>query len=124
MNNVTLSRLESVVADYLMEIDPNILVVPQARVIRRTKKTRYEIDLYLPEMLLGFEVQDFATHSRTESTDRNPWNKKMKGPTYHAMKNKLALEQLGVEIVELWQDEIEDGSFREKVDHVLQSRAI
>jgi len=122
VGEVELSRLEAEVAHHLLSAYPELLVVPQARAIIRTKKTRFEIDLYLPELLLGFEVQDFASHSREESSAKNPWKKRMKGPSYHARKAELALAQLGVTIVELWQDEVEDGSFRELVDAAVLER--
>lgn len=126
MNKTSLSRLESVVADYIAEMFPELIVVPQARVIKRTKKTRFEIDLYIPELKLGFEIQDFTTHSKTiiEKCEkaRNPWGKPMKDPAYHSRKAELALKQLDVTIVELWEDEIENGSFVFKINREIQKR--
>lgn len=111
------SKLENIVYFFLEE-ELKLSVRRRARVIRDNKNKKLEIDLLLEELKLGFEVQDFSTHSRTSDVESSPYkNLKLvkKGPEYHDRKRSLALELLGVKVIDLWEDEILDGSFKNKV---------
>lgn len=99
--------------------------VPEEMVVLREKQPlrysgrRYELDLWIPDLKIAFEVQDFATHSRDKEDEpcqgyRYRGGLK-KGPAYHTLKRVVAKEQLDVKLYEIWQDEILDGSYREIV---------
>lgn len=94
---------------------------------------KLELDFWLPDLKLAFEVQDFATHSvhsdceETEGVFRLHSEKSgrsiyKKGPTYHQRKIELAKSQLDVDLYEIWEDEIRDGSFALKVSEIISSR--
>ncbi len=113
------SKFEIAVVDYLIE-----LKIPFTRRFRKLKKSlrsksRYEIDIYLPELGLGFEVQDFTTHSKNSDFEvGHPWakNKLKHGPKYHNLKREIAKKQFGVDLIDLWEDEILSGEFERIVD--------
>lgn len=119
------SRLEAIVHEYLVSIYAGE-IYPRRRIIEHTSgyRGRWEIDLLLPELKLGFEVQDFATHSR-ESDDEPITYRGIDGvkagPTKHELKRSLALEQHGITIVDIWEDEIFDGSYHGIMDAALSS---
>jgi len=84
----------------------------------REGSSRFQIDILLPELKLGFEVQDFATHSKTSEDEVSRFKGVTglkKGPNYHENKRRLAKEQLDVTLIDLWQDEIESGDFEEVI---------
>lgn len=83
--------------------------------IRRARFLRHpvtgnplELDFYLPELNIAFEIQDFGTHDRREEDVIGPWGNVKKGPDYHAMKIQVAKEA-GIILHEIWEDELEDG---------------
>lgn len=80
-----------------------------------------EVDILLPELGLGLEVQDFTTHSRQDTEGFNPWGDPMKGPSYHEHKRAVYRER-GVTVVDLWEDEIRSGAFEEHVRVLVQER--
>lgn len=90
-------------------------------VLRNTRPLRYdgtrlEIDLLIPSLKLGFEVQDFKTHSHKENVPLGikPGDERFKnGPSYHELKRQLCLDQLDVILIDIWEDTIKDGSFKE-----------
>lgn len=79
------------------------------------KECRKQLDIYFPLRKLGFEVQDFETHSHR---DDEPYehNRKdyvfKKGPSYSAEKSKF-FSRLGIRVVELWEDDIKSKNFSE-----------
>lgn len=85
-----------------------------------------ELDFWLPELSLAIEVQDFTTHSRTTENELAEYSfSKEKGifksgPSYHKRKRALAKEQLGLELIELWEDEIRLGDAA--ISEILQKR--
>jgi len=85
------------------------------------KLSKLEIDLLIPTLKLGIEVQDFASHSKNSDTEpfaNSRYSKSglyKKGPTYHEMKRGLALKQLGVTIIDIWQDELFTNEWKEKI---------
>lgn len=76
---------------------------------------RLEIDFWLPELNVAIEVQDFATHSRTKDDEHSKYRVSKlgqtfkKGPLYHSNKRALALKQLNLNIIEIWEDTILAG---------------
>ena len=75
-----------------------------------------QLDIYFPTRKIGFEVQDFATHS---PIDNEPYlingcepNDRMfkKGPTYSNEKNKF-FSNIGINVYEIWEDEIRSNDF-------------
>lgn len=95
-------------------------------ILRRQKKLRapdgklLELDFLMPSISLAIEVQDFTTHSRDSDTEISTYRTRKKksykkGPTYHELKRTLAREQLNVDLVDIWEDTILEGT-----DAVLQ----
>lgn len=76
----------------------------------RFEGKRFEIDVLIPELHIAFEIQDLATHSRNSDTEISKLaylgDRFKKGPTYHELKRKLAKEQLNVQLIDVWEDEI------------------
>ncbi len=84
------------------------------------KKTYYQIDIYFPLLNIGFEIQDFATHSKNR--DDEPYvqraNSFKHGPTYHNAKMSAA-KNIGITIIELWEDEIKNNKYKKIIDTLL-----
>lgn len=85
----------------------------------------YELDFWIPSLSLAFEVQDFATHSKNSDNEAGlfrggPLIKK--GPTYHELKRTLAKDQLGVTLIDVWQDQIRDGSYKDIIGTAIETR--
>ncbi len=122
------SFLEGIVYNYLKSVTSEEILRNTYPI--RDATQRYQIDLYLPKLRLGFEVQDSTTHS--QDSDQEPFAKSWvvltkglcgnfkKGPSYHESKRDLAKTQLGVRLIDLWEDEIRDGSFRSSIDAALK----
>lgn len=107
--------LEDPVFRYLESLA--IEVLRNTRPLRHDGK-RLEIDLLMPNLKLGFEVQDFKTHAHKENIPLGikEGDERMKnGPTYHELKRQLALDQLEVTLVDIWEDSINDGSYKKIV---------
>lgn len=79
---------------------------------------RLQIDIYLPEIRVGIEIQDFATHSRASDSDplAEPWRWRSlqngsgefkKGPLYHENKRRAA-KKAEIALHEFWEDELSD----------------
>lgn len=111
------SRLENIVIDFIFKTNLNFKINSYPiRLKEPNKNKRLQIDILLPELKLGFEIQDFATHSKVsddEISDFMRLRQLKKGPAYHENKRRLAREQLGVALIDIWQDEIESGDFEE-----------
>jgi DNA-directed RNA polymerase subunit RPC12/RpoP len=83
---------------------------------------RLQIDLFIPELKLGFEVQDFASHSKDSDREicRNQnWMEFKHGPTYHESKRSEAKAQLDVDLYDIWEDEILDQSFKLRLQTIF-----
>lgn len=75
-----------------------------------------QIDIYFPKVKIGFEIQDFATHSRRDDEPyvvnglkRDDYAFK-KGPAYSSEKVKF-FEQFGIDLHEIWEDQIRANDF-------------
>lgn len=77
----------------------------------------YQLDIFFPLISSAMEVEDFTTHSRTSDTE--PYKQRADsfkhGPTYHAAK-RTAAEKCGIILIELWEDNIRNGTFKEMID--------
>lgn len=112
--------LEGLVIDYLR-------VCGVTNIIRNSKPLhnngrKFEIDILISDRALGFEVQDFWTHSREQDNETFMMFGSLatkKGPQYHEQKRTLAAEQLGINLVDLWQDNILDGSYKNEINRLL-----
>jgi hypothetical protein len=117
------SGLESAVLFHLKLLtQENILT--HRRPLQGRGKSRLELDLWLPTLKLAFEVQDFATHHPSSDTQISTLNwlpgvDLKHGPTYHKMKRELAHQQLGVRLVDLWEDQIRGDALPELLAHEL-----
>ena len=84
------------------------------------KKKYYQIDIYFPLLDLGFEIQDFTTHSK--NSDLEPYAQRAgvfkHGPSYHNEKRDAAL-QIGITIVEIWEDEIKNNEYKNIINKLL-----
>lgn len=104
------SNFELHVLRMIQETWPHLEVLRNKRPLRSESEGRLEIDLWVPELSIGFEVQDFATHSRDSDSElsRMPWTKFKNGPTYHQGKQESGA-RAGIRIFEIWEDEILSG---------------
>ena len=107
------SNLEESLLKLIEELYDGPILLRQRILRDPERKNPLEVDIHLPELNLGFEVQDFTTHSRDSDEEelifrnrRNPKKPFKKGPTYHARKRALFVEQYGGELMEVWEDEI------------------
>lgn len=126
------SYLERIAFDTVADIT-DLSILRNKKPITTEENRKLEIDIYLPELNLAFEVQDFATHSRDSDEEelsglflsvalKKSLSIYKKGPTYHKRKIELAKSQLDVDLYEIWEDEIRDGSFVSKVSEIISSR--
>lgn len=121
---VSRSPFEDIVLAEIEKHLPESIEILRERQPLRNGKTRYELDLWIPELRLAFEIQDFATHSR--DADGEPTNGRFilsgnkKGPSYHSLKRSLAKEQIETTLIEIWEDEIYDGSYKRIVAEAIE----
>lgn len=110
---------------YLEDNYPKLPLRSRERILKfEGESALKEIDIFIPSLNIGFEIQDFATHSPT--SDQEPvlhglWKGKSplkKGPTYHERKRVAAAAQ-GIKLVDIWEDQLLDGSFTMLVDQVM-----
>lgn len=123
------SKFEDLFGDYLRSIysgeiktNQRVLMPPTAT----SGRNKLELDFILPELKLAFEIQDFATHSLIEG-EAGSWQGKAivkKGPAYHEMKRRLAEEQLGLKLIDIWENELMDGSFKGRVAQLVSEAQI
>lgn len=80
----------------------------------------YQLDFYFPKLNVAFEIHDFATNSKNSDTEiYNEQKDTFKhGPTFHKEKIDSA-KQLGIEIKEIWEDEIEKETYKEEIKKCL-----
>lgn len=115
------SRWEQIVVNHITETW-NVVVTRNRKPLRAPTGGRWQLDAWIEELALAFEIQDFKTHSRTADDEPGMNGRPKNGPTYHALKQRLAATQLGVTVIEIWQDAIEDGSFKAIIDSAIRSR--
>ena len=104
------SGFEKHVVRLIQESWPLFEVLRNKRPVRSISGGHLEIDIWLPGLGLGFEVQDFATHSKLSDSEpsRMHYADFKAGPSYHRAKIEAA-DRVGIEIVEIWEDEILSG---------------
>jgi uncharacterized Zn-finger protein len=137
LNCYPASKLEREVFREIQQMDKNSLLTilvgtyPLNQEVTSTneRKKKLQLDIYLPELKIAFEVQDFATHSRLSNYEflEGVWKERggksglcyKKGPLYHETKRQLAWEQLGVKLYDVWEDEILDKSFHENIGSLI-----
>lgn len=117
------SNFELHVLRLINETWPQLEVLRNKRPLRSESGGQLEIDLWLPSLSLGFEVQDFATHSRNTDSEpsRNPWLPLKRGPSYHRMKQDAA-KRSGIKIIEIWEDEIISGQTQSILEDAIAQR--
>lgn len=113
------SYLELRVSEVLEEV--GVVYRKDRRPVQDLEGRKLELDFWLPEQHLAFEIQDFATHSKEETIELTRWGKKKHGPDYHELKRTLAKEQLGVRLIDLWEDEILKKDFPARLQEILAS---
>ena len=114
------SGFESHVLRLLTEKWPNLTVLSNKRPPRSTSGKVLEIDLWIPDLRIGFEIQDLATHSRDSDTELSPmpWSELKKGPSYHLAK-KEAADRAGIELFEIWEDDILTGGAQAALESAI-----
>jgi hypothetical protein len=121
--NTTKSRLEQKVLNYI--IDNFELAVETNRKILPVTKYKQEIDILLPDIQLGIEVQGNATHSKVEGEfPMILYGGALKSTPADFKKKQKAAEELGITLIELWEDEIENNSFKNKLSHLINERIV
>lgn len=112
--SVAISFLEEVVYAFVTKHYDGIIMRHQRPI--RDGDSVMELDIWLPELNLALEVHDFTTHSRTSDTELSGYREHAttgspykKGPTYHERKRRLAREQLGVTVIDVWEDTVRMG---------------
>lgn len=123
------SQLEAVVAQFLDSIGIRYLwnTKPLIRSGESNPRKRLQLDFILDDPKLAIEVQDFSTHQKSElPTEFTPLyygGAPKHGPLYHEEKRALALEQLGIRLIDIWEDEIRDGSFKKVIQDLVGEKA-
>lgn len=125
------SILELVVCNYIDSLEVDYKYVRNNRmIVVPGSKGKWEIDIYFPNLKMGFEIQDFSTHSKDKDDEEANLPRKngfkpflKKGPTYHKKKRDAAWN-MGIKVVEIWEDEIKNNSYkvivREALNEALQ----
>jgi hypothetical protein len=122
------SRFERIVENFLKEKLPGTEIKRNVRnIYLEDSPFAKEIDLFVKDLRLGFEVQDFATHSRDYDNESSQFqfgegrSLLKRGPRNHEAKRVAAQEQLGVMLVDIWEDEIKDGRYRKIVTDAINA---
>ena len=85
------SEGENAIIDYVKSLGFNPI-----KYVYGKGNTRFEIDCYIPELKMGIEYNGIYFHSS------NGINKKPKN--YHFKKSKIALTELGIDLIQIWED--------------------
>lgn len=117
-HNKRYSSLESITEEYIKNNYPKIVYIHNYR-HRFNDGKQLEIDFYVPALKIGFEVQDFSTHDKYNDDILSSWGSIKKGPIYHANKSNRYLE-IGIKIIEIWQDELFNGDYKSIINKVLK----
>jgi len=104
-NEYTTSTMERDIIEYIQSIYDGEIVC------RYRLPGRYEIDVYLPELQIGFEINGAYWHSH-----------KLKKDDYHVMKTKLC-EDMGIHLFHIYEYEWNDKKEKvlQLIDNVLVS---
>lgn len=121
------SYFEKSVENFIKEIFPDHTVRRNVRnIYLEDSKIPKEIDLFIEDLKLGFEIQDFATHSKDSETELSEFKSVSvgkhifkRGPINHEAKRRAAKEQLGVVLIDIWEDEIKDGRYKNIVANAI-----
>lgn len=113
--------LEKIVKNYIVKNFSQEKIVFNSRPIRKEDNSILEIDIFLTELKIGFEVNEFLSHSKLSDSEVDRFGSLKKGPSYHELKRSLALEQLGVKIIDVWEDDIRSGAFKTIVSREIAS---
>lgn len=100
------SFLEERVEHCLRKLSPRTSLVKNSRPLRSVGGKCLEIDFLIPELSWGVEVQDFDTHSQVVGDSLSRFGELKKDSEYFRLKQSLAWNQLGVHLVEIWEDEV------------------
>lgn len=114
------SFLELIVCSFLEEL--SISFVRRVRPIivdPMNSRKNLELDIFLKDFSIAFEVQDFSSHSRESDFELIRSGQYKNGFFKHELKRTLAKEQMGVIVVDLWEDEILSGAYKNKVLEVI-----
>lgn len=68
----------------------------------------WELDFFFPKQMVGFEIQDTATHSKISEYEEGLHGITKKGPTYHSRKKYLA-ELFRIKLYEFWPEDFNSG---------------
>ena len=121
--NTTKSRLEQKVLNYI--IDNFELAVETNRKILPITKYKQEIDILLPDIQLGIEVQGNATHSKVEGEfPMKLYGGALKSTPADFKKKQKAAEELGITLIEIWEDEIENNGFNKELSSIINERIV
>lgn len=115
------SFLEQRVVDAIMELDSSLVIERNTRPLWDGQR-RLEIDILIPELNIGIEVQDFSTHDREHNVAIGRFGVKH-GPEYHALKKRLAHERR-ITLFELWEDEVLSSSLKVRLAELLASARV
>lgn len=110
------SNLEAIVKQYLEELGYE--TVCNTYPLRDSEGRRRQIDLLVKNISIAIEVQDFMSHSRTSDEELFGHGGFKNGPKYHKAKRALA-EAAGFVYVEIWEDSIISGEYKEIVDSAV-----
>lgn len=91
----------------------------------KSNSSTLQIDIYFPVKQIGFEIEDFATHSKNSDTEpysingvtRSDYVFK-KGPKYFDSKSKF-FSSVGISVFELWEDDIRSGKFISIIENII-----
>ena len=123
------SGWESAIEEILvnMGLSLNIDYSRNKRPIKTTLNNRLELDIIFLNHNAAIEVQDFTTHSKITDDEIVKFNGKLikkRGPAYHLNKKTLAKEQLDIEILEVWEDDIRSGKAFQIVEDFVRRKGI
>lgn len=118
------SYFEVQVRDYLKSSYPEINFLENTKPIENNG-SKLELDFYIPELSIAFEIQDNSTHDRYfENTEYLFYGKRIikKGPIYHENKRQLAKKQLNCDLFDIWEEDFKSSDFQKIIDLIILQR--
>ena len=96
------SKHEDTIYNYITEKYPNLVILRNKRSLMNINK-RYEIDIYIPELKVGFEIDGRYTH------DRDAYIKDIKNNTCNTKERlkEIYSEIEGITLYNLWESDID-----------------